>query len=400
MLPKPVRTTVAAARRFLVAAHFPALPRPAIGDALNYHGYVQMDPLNVCGRMHDLILRNRVDGYAENGLLEHLHNPAGNRRPAFEQYLPGRGILAAFPVEAWPHLLAGALRRRERRGSYSGRLSRAEEELAGRIIAELAERGALGSDDIEHEARGATAWGTRARMVKIVLEKLFVHGRVLISRREHFRRVYDLPERVLPPDVIAAQVPTPEATRRWLVELRLRQHRLTTIRKSELALVEDRIQPVLVDGAPPLYCLRSDAPLFESPRVDRGAGLDPLSGPPAAKPRLLAPLDPLIYDRKLTLALWNFDYTWEVYTPAAKRRRGYYALPVLAGHEIIGHVDPKADRTRGRLVVVSRRIRRGNRIGGAVRELARFLGLNTTSLASNGKSSRRPSGRGLFPVQG
>jgi uncharacterized protein YcaQ len=239
-------------------------------------------------------------------------------------------------------------------------------------------------------------------MVKTVLEKLFVHGRVLISRRERFRRVYDLPERVLPADVLAAPVPAPDATRRWLVELRLRQHRLAKIGKSELPWVEDIAQPVLIEGAPPLYCLRSDAPLFQTARAG-GHGVEGRSGPsvlPPAEPLLLAPLDPMIYDRKLTLALWNFDYTWEVYTPAEKRRRGYYALPVLAGCEIVGHVDPKADRASGRLVVVSRRIPRGHRIGGAVRELARFLGLDTTSLSPKGKSSRHPSGRGSFPVQG
>jgi uncharacterized protein YcaQ len=81
--------------------------------------------------------------------------------------------------------------------------------------------------------------------------------------------------------------------------------------------------------------------------------------PPAADALLLAPLDPLIYDRKLTLRLWGFDYVWEVYTPPARRKRGYYALPVLAGTEIVGHVDPKADRERRRLVVVSREVRRG-----------------------------------------
>ena len=378
MLPTPIRTNAAAARRFLVAAHFPDPPHATTDDAIAHHGYVQMDPLNVCGRMHDLILRNRVDCYAENGLLAHLHDVKPKRRVAFEQYLPGRGILAAFPVEAWPHLLAGGLGRRERRGSYAGKLSRAEDELAARIISEITMRGPLSSDDIEHDARAATAWGTRARMVKTVLEKLFVHGRVLISRRENFRRVYDLPERVLPADVIEAPVPTADATRRWLVGLRLRQHRLATIRKSELAWVEDIAQPVLIEGVPPsLYCLRTDAPLFEAPRAggpdgEAGSGSH---GTAQSEPLLLAPLDPMIYNRKLTLALWNFDYTWEVYTPAAKRRRGYYALPVLAGHEIIGHVDPKADRARGKLVVVSRRVSRGHRTGGAVRKLARFLGL-------------------------
>jgi hypothetical protein len=367
MLPPPIRTNAAAARRFLVAAHFPDPPLRTTSDAIAYHGFVQMDPLNVCGRMHDLILRNRVGGYTENGLLAHLHDVNGRRRAAFEHHLPGRGVLAALPIEAWPQVLAAAVRRRERRGSYWGRLSKAEEELARRIIAEITERGPLSSDDIEHDARAATAWGSRARMVKTVLEKLFIHARVLIARRERFRRVYDLPERILPPDVAAAPVPPPDETERWIVELRLRQHRLAAINKSELRCVEDIAQPVLIEGAPPVYCLRSDAPLFDAPCSGAPGG--------AAEPLLLAPLDPMIYNRKLTLALWDFDYTWEVYTPAAKRRRGYYALPVLAGYEIVGHVDPKADRVRGKLVVVSRRVTRGHRIGGAVRKLARFLAL-------------------------
>jgi uncharacterized protein YcaQ len=73
--------------------------------------------------------------------------------------------------------------------------------------------------------------------------------------------------------------------------------------------------------------------------------------------------------------LGNLDYTPEVYTPPAKRTRGYYALPVLARHEFAGHVDPKADREHGRLRIGSRRIRRGHRVSPAVGELARFLGL-------------------------
>jgi len=83
----------------------------------------------------------------------------------------------------------------------------------------------------------------------------------------------------------------------------------------------------------------------------------------------------LIYDRRLTRELWDFAYTWEAYTPAAKRKRGHYALPVLAGTELVGHVDPKAERAAGRLRVVSRSVRRGHKTAGAVRGLAAFLGL-------------------------
>jgi uncharacterized protein YcaQ len=92
-------------------------------------------------------------------------------------------------------------------------------------------------------------------------------------------------------------------------------------------------------------------------------------------PLLLAPLDPLIYDRRVARALWDFDYTWEAYTPPAKRVRGYYALPILAGTELVGHVDPKADRAAGKLRIMARRVRRGHSITDALAALASFLGL-------------------------
>ena len=125
------------------------------------------------------------------------------------------------------------------------------------------------------------------------------------------------------------------------------------------------VQPVAIAGCPTMYCLRDDAPLFEEPAI-----------PDATEPArvsLLAPLDPLIYDRRITAALWNFNYTWEAYTPPRKRVRGHYALPVLVGLEIVGHVNPRADRGQRKLVVTSRRIRRGHRVAPALREFARWL---------------------------
>ena len=128
----------------------------------------------------------------------------------------------------------------------------------------------------------------------------------------------------------------------------------------------DLVQPVNVEGCPPLYCLRADLPLFEAGKTEDEAD---------AEPRLLAPLEPLIYDRRVTSALWNFDYVWEAYLPAHKRVRGHYALPVLAGLELVGHVEPKANRAAGRLEVVSRRVRRGHKVSAAIGDLAAFLGL-------------------------
>jgi uncharacterized protein YcaQ len=371
----PIRVTPEAARRFIRRALLLDAPAPDVASALAHHGYVQIDPINICGRMHDLILRNRVAGYREGGLHEYIH---GGSRPGFEHYLPGAGVLAALPVSAWPHVFDRAHRRRSNSRGYYGKLSVSEERLAERILGDLAERGPLTSDDIDHDARSMTAWGTDGRMAKTVLEKLFAHARVLITRRRGFRRVYDLPERVLPASVLSTAPVAAELTARWVVESRLRQRRLAALRKADLLLVEDLVQPVEVEGCPLLHCLREDVPLFE-----RGQALNSEmhrfgsfqnSGPdPFKAPLLLAPLDPLIYDRRLARSLWGFDYIWEAYTPAAKRKRGYYALPVLSGTAIVGHVDPRADREKGKLVIVSRRVRRGHKVAGAVKDLAAFL---------------------------
>jgi uncharacterized protein YcaQ len=363
MLPAPLKVDPQTARRFVRRALLLDTPAPDIATALSHLGYIQIDPINVCGRMHDLILRNRVAGYREGALHDQIHSPA---RPGLEHYLPGgHGVLVALPLSAWPFLTERMLRRSRSRSPYHGRFTPREAELAGRILAEIAARGPLTSDDIDHDGHARSAWGARGRLAKHVLEKLFAHGRVLISARRNFRRIYDLPERVLPRSVLDQTSRTEEEVRAWAVLQRLRQQRLGTLACGELSLVADHIQQVAIDGLPPVYCLREDVALFD-------AAADPA---PAPNSLLLAPLDPLIYDRKLTRQLWGFDYTWEVYTPPAKRKRGYYALPVLVGAEIVGHVDPKADRERRQLIVVSRGVRRGYRVARAVKALAAFLAL-------------------------
>jgi uncharacterized protein YcaQ len=345
-------------------------PAPDIATALAHHGYIQIDPINVTGRMHDLILRNRVRDYREGGLMRHLHGDgtllSAARRTAFEHHLPTEHTLVALTPDAWPFLLAAMRRRTHASGAWSGRLSPKQKELTVRLLAEIAARGPLSSEDFADTGRSRHVWG-RATLAKATLQKLFFHGRLLIARRgDGNRRYYDLPEHVLPARVLALPEPKKRETARWEALLKLRQRRLVLLKKAELPLVEDLVQPVKVDGLPLLHCLRTDVPLLDLPA--------PRSELPASL-HLLAPLDPLIYDRRVTSGLWDFDYTWEVYVPPAKRKRGYYALPVLAGTELVGHVDPKADRENKKLRVVSRSVRRGHKVTDAVRALARWLGL-------------------------
>ncbi|MDP2137116.1 MAG: crosslink repair DNA glycosylase YcaQ family protein [Candidatus Didemnitutus sp.] len=368
-MPAPLTLSPASARRFLRRALLLDAPVPNLTTALEHHGYIQIDPINVCGRMHDLILRNRVAGYREGDLMRHLHGvestlPAA-RRHAFEHHLPSTSTLVAFPLAAWPHLLTVMCKRTRRSGVWSGRLTLGQRQLAPELLTEIAARGPLSSEDFTDTGRSRHVWGA-ATQAKATLQKLFFHGRLLIARRgSDNRRYYDLPEKILPASVLAQRPPPAAETARWEIQLKLRQRRLVRLMKKELPLVEDLVQAVHVDGCPLLHCLRSDLPL-----LDRAT----LEATPSTS-LLLAPLDPLIYDRRVTSMLWGFDYTWEVYTPPAKRVRGYYALPVLSGTEIIGHVDSKADRQAGRLRVVSRQPQRGTAVSRAVRELATWLQL-------------------------
>ncbi len=375
-MPPALHVTPLAARRFLRRALGLDAPHADVAAALAHHGFVQIDPINVCGRMHDHILRHRVRGYREGDLMRHLHGVEGAPLPAaartaFEHHLPSQNhILVAFEREAWPHLQRAMHARTRVASAWSGRLTPRERELVPRLLAEIGARGPLSSEDFDDDRRAHRhVWG-QSSLVKSALQKLFFHGRLLIAQRAHNRRRYDLPERVLPAKTLALPEATAAESARWFARLKLRQRRLVTLKRDELSCVEDLVQPVAIEKCPTLYCLREDAPLLE--QIENRKSKIENS---ATAPLLLAPLDPLLYDRRVTHALWDFDYTWEVYTPPAKRVRGYYALPLLVGTELVGHVDPKADREKKKLRVVSRRVRRGYASEPAVRELAAFLEL-------------------------
>lgn len=357
--------TLPEARRFVRRASLLDQPAPTLGAALRTMGFVQVDPINVCGRMHDLILRHRVQGYREGDLHRYTHSA---ERPAFEHFLSGIGAghtLSVFPSEAWPFVRASML---ERRADADQRvLTEDDEGLARKILKEIAHRGPLASDEIEHEGTALTGWGTPGKSAKVMLERLFSHGRVLLTDRRGFRRVYDLPERVLPEAVLKEGRPTPKAVLRWQALVRLQQRRLVRLGPAYRKAMGKEAIPVRVEGCPTLYALASDLPLLEAVRE--------ADAEPDGKTLFLAPLDPVVYDRKVTHLLWGLDYTWEAYTPIHRRRRGHYSLPVLQGLEIIGTVDPRADRGRKRLLVAGRRVRKGAAIADGVLELAGFLGL-------------------------
>jgi hypothetical protein len=193
-----------------------------------------------------------------------------------------------------------------------------------------------------------------------VLEALFESGRVGIARRDGSRRTYDLIERLFPAELLAARVTPAEAMRHRLLS-RFRGlgllgagasteilHGAGTA-KERAAIVAGLVEggtliPLEIEGIRGLrYVLHDERAILAAAAAEpAGQGVT-----------FLAPLDPLLWDRRLLRALFAFDYTWEVYTPEARRKHGYYVLPILFGDRLVGRIEPRVVKGSGALQIVA-----------------------------------------------
>ncbi|WP_106477233.1 winged helix-turn-helix domain-containing protein [Phytohalomonas tamaricis] len=343
----------AEARRIALAAQGFANPPPAAVDeraveqAFAHIKLVQIDSVNVLVRSHYLPLMARLGPYATE-LIDHL--AYGENRRLFEYWGHEASLI---PVEFFP-LLRWRMERAARGEGIYSRLARFAEERGDYIESvfdELVRRGPLSARELSSGGPGRGSWwgwsdGKRA------LEYLFWAGRVTTAYRRGFERVYELTERVLPQHVLAAK-PHDEATaQRELMrhaskalgvasELDLRDYfRLSACEAKRCLheLIEDgALTPVEIEGWSSAGYLAAEA---RSPKsIDAEA--------------LLSPFDSLVWQRQRNERLFNFHYRLEFYVPAAKRRYGYYVLPVLSGENLVGRVDLKADRQARTLRVIS-----------------------------------------------
>lgn len=366
----------AVARRFLVLRHLLAPPRAlppgpesvlAVVDRL---GSLQFDPLEVAGRNHDLVLQARIRGYRRTQTDELLYE----RRLLFEAYNKGLSLLPTRELPWYRHTWdRHALRHED--GVFAE-----HPEAVQRVLDRIRAEGPLASIDFERERAIDWYWGPTSR-VRAVLEALAEAGILGLARRKGNRRYYDLLERLLPADLLAERIPEIEQIRHRLLS-RYRAHgllgaggngeiwlgtaparagtgRFPGHSRDELLgdLVErGELIPIAVEGfRTPRFLLGDELPILAQaerelasdasgePDTDRmGSALAP--GGAAAAVTFLAPLDPFVWDRDLLRRLFDFDYRWEVYVPAAKRRWGYYVLPVLFGDRLVGRLEPRIDR--------------------------------------------------------
>jgi uncharacterized protein YcaQ len=353
-----VRVTAEAARRFLVARHALAPARSLEGgpdgvrEVFHRWGSIQFDPLAVAGRSHDLVLHARVAEY-DPAWCDLLYE----RREIFEAYNKGLSLVSTgeFP---W----------------FRGTLSRnAPQVLAEnadarrRVLERIRAEGPLSSLDFESERGTTTDWfGVPTNTVRAVLEAYAVTGVLGLARRDGNRRYYDLLERLLPADLLAREIPLEEQFRHKLLS-RYRAHGLLGVGGG--GDIFSGLGPAKPDqrwpGYPGRTALREElvasgelVPVeVENVRGKRfvlRAEVDLLERPPELPLTVafLSPFDPLVWDRGLLGSLFGFEYVWELFLPPAKRRWGWYVLPILFGDRLVGRIEPRIDRAGGRVQVL------------------------------------------------
>jgi uncharacterized protein len=390
------RLSADAARRIALAAQGLARPRPARADAaavrrvLGQIQLIQIDSVNVLVRTQELPLWARL-GAHDRGVLPRLHG----RRRLFEYW----GHMASLiPIDLQPDL------RWRMKEAMSGdnvwgavaRLGRDQPDYVARVLAEFRDRGGLAASQLtDAEAKRIRgpwwSWGDHKRAT----EYLFWTGQLAVAHRlPSFERVYDLPERVLPPATLRAPTPDPADAHRAL--LRRAAGALGVATAADLA---DYFR---IRKTPARARVAELVDAGELVAVEVEGWREPgLVDPDAAEPRraeartLVSPFDSLVWDRARTERLFDFHYRIEIYTPPGKRRFGYYVLPFLLGDRLVARVDLKADRAAGALAVrgvfaepgVERRATAAA-LADELRAMAGWLELDRVTVAAKGDLAR------------
>jgi uncharacterized protein YcaQ len=400
---------IADARRIALAAQGFDRPRPRgrvdvrhVRQALRSVGVLQLDSVNVFCRSHYMPVYSRVGPYPReilDDLAGHETRPArSGRRPRadrelFEYWAHQASLI---PVDTQP-LLRWRMARADRESwQFVAKVAEQQPHLIENVLALVTAQGPIRGADASSEprARGARAmwdWSDG----KNALEYLLYAGRVCASHRINFERFYDLPERVLPPEVLSAATPHDGEAQRQLIMIAARclgvsteedlgdyfrlPRKASKERVAELVASSD-LEAVTVDGwRKPAYIL----PGTVAPRQINARAL-------------LSPFDSLVWSRPRTARLFGFDYRIEIYTPAAKRTFGYYVLPFLLGDTLVARVDLKSDRKRGVLQVLGAFVEPGHEpqlVAGALATellaVARWLGLDSVWAASRGNLAKQ-----------
>ena len=338
-------------------------------------GVLQVDSVNVLQRAHYMPLFSRMGPY-DPGLLTRAAEKKPRRLVEYWAH-----VQALMPVDLWPVMQHRMDHYRAQRGKWNTMVERPE--LEASVLAEVRQLGASTARDLDDGLpRAKEQWGWNWSDTRKVLDFLYMSGDLAIAgRNSQFEVLYDLPERVLPAEVLAAPTPSVEEASRELVRRAAVSHGVATaqclrdyyrmhndrVKPAIASLVESgELLPVRIEGWNRPAYLHRDAKLPR--RIDARA--------------VLSPFDPVVWERERAERLFDFHYRIEIYVPAEKRVHGYYVLPFLLGDTIAARVDLKADRKAGVLQVKAAYAEPGappetpEELSAELRQLADWLGLD------------------------
>jgi uncharacterized protein len=406
-----VKVSAEAARRFLVARHFLA-PARSLADGLDgvlevfrTFGSIQFDPIAVAGRNHDLVLHARVAEY-EPAWCDILFE----RREIFEAT---NKALSFVPTSEFPwfrHVMG-------RKGPRFHAAAIADNaKVAERVLERIRAEGPLSSRDFERKPGATKNWfGLPENAVRSVLEAYTVTGVIGLARRDGNTRYYDLLERLLPADVLRHEVPEREQLRHKLLS-RYRAHgllgaggaggtfdRIAPPRSSADRVGRNTLHAELIElGA--LVTVQVEG--VRTKRFVLAEEVVLLEAPPEPTPSVafIAPFDSLLWDTALLASLFDFEYVWEGFFPAPKRRWGYYVLPLVFRDRFVGRIEPRIDRENAAVHVMNVwwedgfAPRRADGFVDAMRDALtaylRFAGVDRLDWAPHLASEKRLFGRG------
>lgn len=377
-------------RHGLIAPPHGAAKGAGLAEVIGTLGFVQVDSINTVARAHDMILYARRQSYRPGGWAPLV----ARHRTHFEHWTHDAAVI---PAAYFPHWKLRFARDRARlRERWAKWREPAYEAKFDAVLDRIANHGPCCSADVgEDEERSNGGWW-EWHPSKTALEYLWRTGALSVARREGFRKIYDLTERVFP-DQHRAPQPDVAETVDWACRAAL--DRLGFATSGELAAFWDLVAPAEAKAWCADALARGELAEVEvvmaDGRLRRHFAWPGTLGAEAPEPsqrvRILSPFDPLLRDRKRAERLFGFHYRIEVFVPEPKRRYGYYVFPVLEGDRMIGRIDMKADRSAGVLNVRAFWPEAGARMGAGRRarleaeleRVARMAGCENVAIAAD-----------------
>lgn len=352
---KSVKLTKKQARQFILLkqgllGNYKFIGEKGVCQYIKQAGCIQFDPIDVCGKNAELVLQSRVEGFSKEMLDKLLYSD----RKLMDYFNKNMSILS---LDDWKYFS-------RQRASFHEHVRSKDKvnAVADEVKSIIKERGFASSKDININEQVDWTWNPTT-LSRAALETMYFRGELIIHHKKGTIKHYALSSEHIAGEILNASDPnlTEEEHLEWRVLRRIGSMGMLWNKPSDAWLginglkaanrnnifhrlfEEDRIVEILIENIPDaFYCLSEDMHLIDT--VLRNNEFP-------RRTEFIAPLDNMLWDRKLVKKIFGFEYKWEIYTPIAERKYGYYVLPVLCGDSFIGRIEIVKDRKLKQLIV-------------------------------------------------